>query len=71
MQLSDRTGTEQKEWRESRAWQRSWLAAQLGVSPSAMRKWEQPQAFVPLIVVIACEALDARMEQLKKTSNGD
>lgn len=64
MKASDVTGKELRHWRQARGWQRSWLAEKIGVSPSAMWKWEQDEAIVPHIVTVACAAIRAELDPI-------
>lgn len=54
-------------WRESQGWQRSWLAEKIGISPSALWKWESAE-FVPLIAERACAAVKAGLPMICETT---
>lgn len=62
MRLSSIKGSELKKWRRSRGWSRRYLAENLGVSESALWKWERPEADVPIVFIGACLAFEAKLE---------
>lgn len=61
MKLSSVTGAELKRWRKDRKWTRRYLSECLGVSESALWKWETGDC-VPIVVVMACLAFEAKLD---------
>jgi len=61
MIYSNISGKQLRQWREDNGWQRSLLAVRLGVSTSAIWKWEQDTAEVPYLITLACASLQAKL----------